>query len=198
MLRYITPLILIGAAVGVFLLVADPLFTEAKGYRATEQSYNTALANSRQLKAVRDELLVRYNSFTTSDLLRLERMLPDNVDNIRLVIEIEKIASQYGMALRDVAFETVQAEDPAAALQEGAFVTETPESLLLDSRDYGTFSLSFTTRGTYANFVRFLGDLERNLRIVDIDSIKFSSEEGATAGIYDYDFEIQTYWLKPL
>ena len=73
-------------------------------------------------------------------------------------------------------------------------------------KDYGVFDLEFSTSGSYDNFINFTKDLEKNLRIVDISSISFSSEVSSGIGgaglktisseIYKYDFKIKTYWLK--
>ena len=68
-------------------------------------------------------------------------------------------------------------------------------------KDYGVWNLGFSTQGTYSNFVNFVKDLEKNLRIVDIVSVDFSSSSGigvnpALSSIYKYDFKIKTYWLK--
>ena len=45
------------------------------------------------------------------------------------------------------------------------------------NKDYGMWDLEFSTEGSYENFLRFIEDLESNLRIVDIASIEFSSQQ---------------------
>lgn len=68
-------------------------------------SYNEALNNSKALEAERDKLTQKYNSFDPENLSKLQKLLPDNVDNIRLILEIEKIASPYGMVLKNVKYD---------------------------------------------------------------------------------------------
>lgn len=192
MSRFLFPLLLIAAAVGIFVMFSDDAYKDVQALRAESAEYDQALLNSRELKEARDQLLVRYNSFSINDIARLRRMVPETVDNIRLIIEIEKIAAQYGMALRDVKFE---AEKPETEGGEGVFITETPEDVMFANRPYDEFELEFTTQGTYANFISFLEDLERNLRIVDVQDITFSSSESSN-GVYNFDFKVKTYWLK--
>ena len=58
-----------------------------------------------------------------------------------------------------------------------------------------------TTRASYSNFVSFVKDLEKSLRVVDVNSITFSSTESvgtsqASSDMYKYEFKVKTYWLK--
>ena len=56
-------------------------------------SYNEALNNSKALEDKRDTLTAKYNTIDPNDLIKLQKLLPDNVDNIRLILEIGQIAS---------------------------------------------------------------------------------------------------------
>jgi hypothetical protein len=55
-------------------------------------------------------LTQKYSTIDPVNLDKLTKLLPDNVDNIRLILEIEKIASPYGMILKDVKYETASRE----------------------------------------------------------------------------------------
>jgi len=198
MLRFILPTILIGLAIATFFTFTSPLYKDISELRVQAASYDQALSNSKALENERDKLTKSYNAIDPNDLIKLQKMLPDNVDNIRLILEIEKIATPYGMALKDVKYETADATalKPGAPLQGGAAIAG-------DLKEYGTWNLQFSTQGTYTNFEAFLRDLESNLRVVDVSSIEFSSDSGAGANLnlnlaesYKYDFTIKTYWLK--
>jgi Tfp pilus assembly protein PilO len=199
MFRLLTSIILVGIAVAVFLTFTSPLYNDISALRAQVASYNEALDNSKALENERDKLTKKYNSLNPDNLVRLVKLLPNNVDNIRLILEIEKIATPYGMALKDVKYstdnpDTVAEKTPVAGVKGGGVATAL-------RKDYGTWNLGFTVQGTYNNFVNFLKDLEKNLRIVDITSVDFSSKGGVGASpslseIYKYDLQIKTYWLK--
>ena len=195
MFRYILPTILIGVAIAGFFLFTNPLYQNISSEREQIASYNEALDNSKALEAQRDQLTQKENSISTDDLSKLQKLLPDNVDNIRLILEIEKVASPYGMVLKDVKYDT--ANNETTPLQTAGVV----QGESLSNKNYGVWNLEFSTQGTYNNFVNFIKDLENNLRIVDISSIEFSSN--ANIGLnpslpeaYKYDFKIRTYWLK--
>jgi Tfp pilus assembly protein PilO len=198
-MKFIMPIILIGISVAAFFLFANPLMTDISALHAKAASYDEALTNSKTLENERDKLTAKYNSIDPENLKKLEKFLPENVDNIRLILEIEQIAAPYGMALSNVKYDT-----PQKASAEG-----TSQSGILGGvagggpTDYGVFDLQFSTTGKYDNFLNFTRDLENNLRMVDISSITFSSspagvlgDKVAGADVYKYDFTIKTYWLK--
>ena len=205
MTRFILPIVLIGIAASVFFMFANPIYNDISAQKAQAASYNEALNNSKELENERDILTAKYNAIDPNDLAKLQKLLPDNIDNIRLILEIEQIAAPYGMSLTDVKYDTTNtaasSSAPAvvATVEGGAAANSIP-------KNYGIFDLEFSTSGTYDNFINFTKDLENNLRIVDISSIDFSSDAntGITgvspktnlAEVYKYDFKIKTYWLK--
>lgn len=208
MLRFATPIILIGIAIAGFFMFTSPLYKNVSDLRAQVASYNEALNNSKALEAERDKLTQKYNTFDLENLSKLEKLLPDNVNNIRLILEIEKMASPYGMALKDVKYDTVSKKDVTTATAGATGNTGTTANVIQGGtvtqsspKNYGIWDLEFSTQGTYNNFINFIKDLEKNLRIVDISSIEFSSSVGtglnpSLSEAYKYSFKIKTYWLK--
>ncbi|MFA6324896.1 MAG: hypothetical protein WCX46_01570 [Candidatus Paceibacterota bacterium] len=196
MFKYGIPIILIGVAVGGFLMFTNPLYKDIKNLRREAVSYDEALTNSKALESQRDALTQKYNSINPENLNRLQKLLPDNVDNIRLILEIEKVASPYGMVLKDVKYDTVNSDNDENTKSK---------TVKNNNNDYGSWDLEFSTQGNYSNFLNFVKDLEKNLRILDIASVDFSSNvsSGVTTNktmspsdSYKYTFKIKTYWLK--
>ncbi|SRR5258708_27781558 len=203
MSKFIVPIILIGISITCFFTFTNPTYNEISSLKNTQASYNEALGNSKALENERDKLTTKYNSFDPESLARLQKFLPDSVDNIRLILEIEKIASPYGMVLKDVKYDSDTANTSKGAVSAPAG-PPTPSLGIaqpFSRTDYGTWNLEFSTSGTYDNFLSFMRDLERNLRIVDISSVEFSSgssssSTGSKPESYKYDIKIKTYWLK--
>ena len=170
MTRFIMPIILIGIAVAAFFMLANPIFNDISALKTQVTSYNEALNNSKALENKRDTLTAKYNTIDPNDLIKLQKLLPDNVDNIRLILEIGQIAAPYGMVLTNVQYDasnsTAAPATAGAAVQGGAVASPAPS-------DYGTFNLEFSVSGTYDNFINFTKDMENNLRIVDISSVSF-------------------------
>ena len=88
-----------------------PGYKELSALKTQVSAYDQALNNSRSLEEERDKLTQKFNSISATDLDKIEKLVPDNVDNIRLILEIEKLASPYGMVLKDVHYEVVSKED---------------------------------------------------------------------------------------
>jgi Tfp pilus assembly protein PilO len=199
-MRFITPIILIIISITLFFSFTNPLYNDISSLKTEVTSYNEALDNSKALENERDKLTAKYNAISPDNLMKLQKLLPDNVDNIRLILEIEQIALPYGMALKDVKYNVTNTNTttPATGVVQGGGATD------LSNKDYGIFDLEFSVSGSYDNFINFTKDLESNLRIVDISSIDFSSDnvnantnsKTPSPEVYKYDFKIKTYWLK--
>lgn len=172
------PFILILAAVGLFFGYVDPAYQDLKGVRQEARAYDEALTKSRELQAVRDQLLSKYNTFSPQDLARLEKLLPDSIDNVRLILDIDNIAARYGMRVRNVTLDDMS--NRAAALGE--------DTALLRS-----VTLSFSVSAKYEDLLRFLADLERSLRLLDVTGLSFTARDGA---LNEYSVSVRTYWLK--
>lgn len=224
MTRFIIPTILVGISIAVFFVFGKPIYDSSDltspgivALQAKLASYNEALDNSKSLEIERDKLTAKKNAIDPNNLAKLSKLLPENIDNIRLILEIEKIALPYGMVLKDVQYSNVPATSSAVSGTAKGIIpplsaTPAPNpapavqksgTAQASNKDYGIWDLSFSTTGTYNNFLNFTRDLENNLRIVDISSIKFSSSAGSSSSFsstlpesYKYDFKIKTYWLK--
>ncbi len=182
MIRILLPIILVATAVGAFILYTNPAYQEVKVQKAQVASFDELLNKAEELQKLRNSLISRFNTFPPEDVRKLERLLPDHVDNIRLVIDIDNIASRYNLHVRNVALRGASAKGGA---RSAAAVGATSEAV-------GSVELSFTVASSYEDFVRFLRDLEKSLRIVDVTSISFRAGEGE---INDYALNIKTYWL---
>ena len=176
------PTILIVVAAGLFIAYTNPQYQEVKILQAQVASYDQALTQSSQLRAARDTLLSKRNTFSTDDVRKLERILPDNVDNIRLIIDIDNIAARHGLQIKNVALGASSASDsanqPAAVGQQDGV---------------GVVELGFTVSASYDKFLDFLTDLEQSLRIVDVEEMRFSTSAGDQTA---FSLRIKTYWLR--
>ena len=196
MMRFIAPIFLIGISIALFFLFTNPIYNEISARKLDEASYNGALDNSKMFENKRDILTAQYNSIDSENLTKLKKLLPENVDNVRLILEIGQIALPYGMVLKDVKYNATKTDTTKENVVQGGAVAT--------AKDYGIFDLEFSTSGTYDNFINFTKDLESNLRIVDISSIIFSANTGSvdnnpkkdSTEVYKYNFKIKTYWLK--
>ena len=184
MIRLILPILFILLSIGLFFMYIDPMYMDIKETLAEEEKFDKALDKSKELKGIRDALLAKYNTFSTNDLDRLEKLLPDNVDNVRLVLDIDHIASTYGMRIKNV---NISVADDR---KEGAIGSS--------NKLYESVGLSFSITSSYDTLKQFIKDLEKSLRIVDVMNISITSTGTAEIknDIYSYNIGLKTYWLK--
>lgn len=186
MIRLFTPLVLIVIAVMTFFSYTNPHYETIKVLRAQEREYDDALTKSRELREQRDMLVQKVNQIAPDDIRKLERILPNNVDNIRLIIDIENIAERYDQSIRSV---TVSAptKEVAAGGNENALAVGATDRI-------GSVGLSFSTTARYEDFLRFLQDLEKSVRIVDVQNIVFTA--GESSQLIPFTVQVKTYWLR--
>lgn len=139
--------------------------------------YEEALAKTKEIELERTGLLEKYNQIPLADRERIEKLLPDHIDSVRLIIDVNNIASQYGMTLKNISLlDEKEGSGTPIGPQEG------------HSMEVG---LRFSVSGTYEKFRSFLKDLERSLRLVDVRTIGFSAEKVD----YEYSVSLSTYKL---
>lgn len=178
MIKQITPIILLLAVLALFFFFIAPQYKTLQEKRGQIVSLDEALRNSRQVQIARDTLLTSYNNIADEDLERLRKILPDHVDNVRLILEIDRIASRNNMILQNVTTRD-------GAQNTGGFGP--------DDGLYGKIRMGFSLIGRYESLVNFLAEIEQSLRVVDIVALSFTRGQG---DLYEYELELDTYWLK--
>ncbi|MCL9971787.1 MAG: type 4a pilus biogenesis protein PilO [Candidatus Pacebacteria bacterium] len=185
-MKGILPVLAVVIAGVLFYLYIDPTYEQVKLLRAEEATLNTALTRALELQQTRDQLLSRYNTFSPEDLSRLEKMLPDHVDNVRLALDMDSMASAYGMRVKNLSIQKPEEDNKKKPRQV--------QTVGPDERLYESMVLSFSVTGEYDTFQQFIRDLEKSLRLVDIESVSFSSTD---VDLYEFTVSLRTYWLKP-
>ena len=198
-MKSLFPIIFILIAGTLFFVLVRPLYSDTSKLRTDINVYNTALDNSKDLQTTRDALLTNYQNITTEDKNRLLEFLPNSVNNIGLILQIERIAKIHNMTISDITFNV---EKPGATTKGSSVSIKTNDPNA--NKPFGIFPFEFSTDGTYEDFVGFLTDIERNLRLVDVKSVTFAvptqvaskNNPDFNANIYSYSLKVETYWLK--
>jgi Tfp pilus assembly protein PilO len=186
-MKYFLSLLFITVSVVVFVVVIRPDYAVLQQTREAVMLANDNLETASKLATSRDELIAKYQSISKENLDSLKTFLPDSVDNIRLIIQINSLATKNNLSLlRNVDYQADQtdaAQDPNAA----------PEAS-------GEFVMSFQTSGQYKNFLAFISDLEHDLRLVDVIKVDLTpADQGvqqSAASSMTYKVTVKTYWLR--
>lgn len=180
-------LVIITGALVLFFGWTLPRYQSFSDLRAQASTLEEVLENSRRIQEVTSDLNERVNAISPQDLQRLERVVPNSINNVQLIIELQNIAERNRLALLNI-----------DSSNENDNLTGNLD--LAEQDDYQTELLQFELVGTYENFVNFIEDVESNIRITDVKDISFSlasvDEEATTQDQLVYNFQVQvaTYW----
>ncbi|MCA9352572.1 type 4a pilus biogenesis protein PilO [Patescibacteria group bacterium] len=171
-------------SLAAFVLIVQPQYAAIKDMQVRGGQLEGVLDNARKLQSLRDSLLEKRNEIANSDIRRLEKLIPESADNVKLILEFEQIADRYGLSIQ-----------AASTTKEDESGEQQAQNFDIESKDYGIITLDFTINGGYAEFISFLKDVEKNLRITDIREFSITPPTGLEAD-YSFNLTIDTYWLK--
>lgn len=201
MIRPFIPFLAILLAIALYFLHIAPSWENIATLKLQRDEYTTALDRSERIVAERDRLVSKYNSFPTPDIEKLETLLPDSIDIVRLLLDINGIATRYDLEITSVA--VTLPEDPEAGSTEEAIVTEDPqrsggveaEALApIEEISYSYADVTFNVDATYEDVQRFLNDLEGSLRLLDIQNIGFAAND--EEDVMTYGITVRSYRLQ--
>ena len=158
-----------------------PAVGEISNLMDEKQKYEASLDTVNNIENKKDELLTEFNKISAEDKKNINTILPDSLNFVRLVSQIDSVASRYNITIDKVS--SKETSPPTGDLIGEA----QPERL------FNSAIISFSFVAPYNEFKTFLDDLEKSLRILDIKDIKLKTDED---GEYSYDVEFETYWLK--
>ncbi|MDB5238553.1 MAG: hypothetical protein JWM46_823 [Candidatus Kaiserbacteria bacterium] len=183
MIRTFISIVSLIAAGGIFFMYTQPTYDTVQAQNATIAQYDQALQKATELQTIKQTLLSKYNSFDPANIDRLQKLLPDHVDNVRLILDMDNLAQKHGMAMQNVSVSASPSSSGQTAVG----------TISASKQKYDSLTIKFTAVGSYDTFRQFLADLQSSLRIVDLVALDLTP---AGTGRYSYDITLRTYWLK--
>lgn len=197
--KFILPGFLIALAMGIFFTYTNKQYAKVKDLRTINAAYEKAIADSVELIKKRDQVVNAYNSISEENRSKLDRILPDHVDSIRVINDIKSLLARRGIVLKDVktgSAKAVVGKDTGAKLNPSAEIVSEQVSAEEQEGDVvKSETLTFKFSTTYENFVEIMRDIQTSLRIMEVSKITFSAGEKEN-GQYDFVVELKTFWLK--
>jgi|TARA_R110000824_G_scaffold401771_1_gene615694 Tfp pilus assembly protein PilO len=189
MMSRLLPFIFVLIAGAIFMGYIHPTITGSIAETNTEiQSYDSALKAAARFEAKQAELAAARAALPPDGIARLEGFLPDGVDNVQLIFDLDALASRTGVKLSE--FTTSESNKPAT----GFAVDQASENSAYESSSpYDSLDLSMSATGSYAAFRAFLTGAETSLRPLDL--VELSLNDSST-GVYTYDMTFRLYWLR--
>ena len=169
-------------AIGIFFGYVAPTWSGSIATaRATIAASNKALEAATTYATQQNELAAARNAINPSDIARLEMLLPDSVDNVGLILDLNALAARSGITLSNVDVLT------------NAAVVGSANAAARAANPVGSVDLSLSAVGTYTALQSFLTGVERSQRLLDIRDLVV---KGSDTGVYTYQMKVTIYWLR--
>lgn len=172
------PFILIILAIALFFTFTNPQYKKVKEIKEVANQYNGILDSIDEIQSRRDALLEDYKKIDQKEIDKMFKALPESVDSVHLALDLDKIASQHNIALSSV----------------GVSNGGDPNQVTLNTPGpYEKVRITLSFVSNYDDLLKFLTDMEKSLRILDIKSITFNTTDN---GLNKYEVVLETYWHK--
>lgn len=174
-------------------------------FRSLQKENNDLLNTSRELDeliAKRQELVDEINRVSGSDLERITIALPQGSKAADLMVMLENLSVSTGLVLKRIDLASfVEGEKPAAPAAPPGAGQPRPAGFLAEAARPGSikeFPIGLSVAGSYEAFKSFLGNLEKNLRFIDIQEVSFSSPAGEAgkAQLFEFQIKAKTYYQQ--
>ena len=199
MRKLLFPITLVGASIFLVFWYGQPTWGEIQEIQSQTAEYERALSEASSLQDQLNQKLEDRDQITETQRRRLNTILPETLDAVRFLIELDKIAKRSGMSVEDVSFSN--SPQSFGGSPQDRTQSETPGQVPI----YNTTQASFSVQGSYEDIQSFLGDLESSARIMDVTNFTISTQgdssetgEGSiiSPGVNSYDITLNTYWRK--
>lgn len=178
----ILPIFALIVSAGIFFGYINPTWTvDIATTKSVIASDKEALTAAKEYVAKQNELASARNAIDPVNLESIEAFLPDSVDNVGLILNLNALAARSGLSLSniDVMTGATKTNSSGTAPVSGA----SPIS---------SVDLSLSAVGTYSALQAFLTGVENSKRLLDVRDIVV---KGSDTGVYRYQMTLRLYWL---
>ncbi len=148
------------------------------------KKYEESIEAVKQIENKTTELLTQVKNIEPEVKNKIETILPNSLDFVRLISQIDNVASNYGVRINDISVVEKNANPDLGA------GTNSPGGF--EVLNYNSAVISFTFVSDYNNFINFTDELERSLRILDIKNLQIRP---TALNSYEFRVSYETYWL---
>ena len=177
----ILPLLSLLVAVGIFFGYVRPTWSDTiSATKAAIASDEESLMVAKEYSARQKTLTDARNAIDPADLARLAVFLPDSVDNVGLILDLNALAARSGLLISNIDVTTNTAA--ASGALPAARTSQT-----------GSIDLSLSAVGTYAALQSFLIGVEKSQRLLDVRDV---TVRGSETCVYSYQMKLRLFWIR--
>jgi len=184
-MRIIGPFLFLAIAVGLYFSAIKPGWQVLQALNEQESRVDEVLLQANRLKDTYERLYTQRTAFSTNNMERLLVMVPDVVDPVRFVMQMDTIAMRHNITVENFSIPNNSGSGKAS---------KTANVVV-------PLTFRFSVNGTYSNLKRFLAEIESSLMVMDVNSlsivpIAYDEESGTSAAIRDnitMTFSVETH-----
>lgn len=197
MSRYILAAFALVLLAALFFTVIKPSFVRLQAAESDLTEYKLTIERANLLRTRIDELTALRNRIIPGDLVRLEAVLPDTIDSVKLALLLDTVAAKHDMTVSAIKIEPELPPTPEVMYDP---TTGLPIENLMPVDRTSRFlrtAVSFSLEGSYEQLREFIADLESNLVLMDISQLSISGAESEDADLGSYDVTVHVYEYHP-
>jgi len=197
--KLIAQMVLILAALVLIYAFIRPSFGEIQETQAQIYQYEETIDKAEQFNALLSELIIIRDSVPQESLRRLEQFIPEKIDTLQVMKDIETVFS-----FNDIELTSLTASEEVPPVSNVNFEGDLIMTADAAKVTYQDFELSFVT--TYQGMKDILLYLEANASLLEIMELQFMTttqqvldEESVQVENDEYLFsmKLRTYGLRP-
>ena len=183
MFKTLIPIVGILVAVGIFFTYVEPTFREIQTIQAEADEYAEAAEHAVALQRRIAELKTERDAIRLSDLERLEALVPDRIDEVAFLVDLDALADEHNLSIRDVQVGGDAPVNSRASRATRDDSDDEEEEIALSPEEggveagvrnqYSTLDIFFSVNGSYESLRALLADCEESLTLLDIIKIEF-------------------------
>ena len=171
--------VLLVAALVIYSTLIRPEYAVLQELRGVVEAKLKLLEETKNVSFGIENLKLEYKK-DEKVIESLSLALPEDEAVSSLLAQFNAISQGNGLAIQSVGLAYLPVKSSATA---NSFAKGT-----------GTLRVNVKLLGPYASFNKFLQDLENNIRIIDVVSLKLSQEGKGTQDLMNYEFVVDTYY----
>jgi Tfp pilus assembly protein PilO len=182
------PIILIIISIGVFFTYIDTEYQDILELKKTKKNFVDQELKTNKIIKERRELIERYEKIDPESEKGLQKLLPNHVDNVELIVDIQRIIKENGIG--------IQISDISLTKVNSAKKTKNGQIEFEDEKKYNSIDVSFSFTTKYDIFKRFMSNIKESLRVLDVVSINFKPQIkklGESSDNFKFDIKLRTY-----
>jgi len=166
-------------AIGLYIV--SPQYDQVRYRKMEEAALLQDLEDVKKVNEKVEALRAQHATFPPGAEAKLDVLLPERVDGVRFMVDVDALVSGRGLQMRNPA---VSVSEPAKDPTGAAHVTKN--------------TLRFEILGTYGEFQELLADIERSLALRDVSSISFTAGEvsGAMPRLNNKGVIVRSYFIE--